>query len=135
MFLVPSSLSFQSILNPRIFPQSCILHSTVHTTVCAAHYLTRSKSTLTCLHANHRGASCTATGFRHNKPTYQPTIFLLRPRPPDYDRSIEEEIEEEREREDRKKEMTDERDVVVILRVSYIDILFSLFSSLVSCCP
>lgn len=67
---------FETILNPRIFLQSCILHSTVHTTVCAAYYLTRPESTLTCLHANHRGASCDATGSHHNKPTYQPNMFL-----------------------------------------------------------
>lgn len=67
----------------------------------------------------------------------QPTNHLPqlpRPRPPDYDRSIGEEIEEESEV---RKTMTDERDVVVILRVSSINLLFSLFSSLslVSCCP
>lgn len=67
----------------------------------------------------------------------QPTNHLPqlpRPRPPDYDRSIGEELEEESEV---RKTMTDERGVVVILRVSSINLLFSLFSSLslVSCCP
>lgn len=69
-----------------------ILLYVLHTT------FTRSESTLTCFHANHRGAHCMATGFRHNKtnPPISHDRQLTRPRLPDYCRSLEEEIEEKR---------------------------------------
>lgn len=76
IFWMRSSCShLKNNLKSRIFPQSRLLHSTAHFTVHSAYYLNRSDSTLTCLHANHQGASCVATGSRHNKnqPTKQPS--------------------------------------------------------------